>query len=88
MDYAPIIRREKRSGLSRQEAHEVAEQGIDGEDAGVARDDELLAGTGKHHVQLTVDERVSTTFSLRSMRRVLPSASVSIKQLAVRNSSW
>ena len=56
MDYAPIIRREKRSGLCRQEAHEVAAQGVDGEDAGVARDDELLAGTGKHHVQLTVDE--------------------------------
>ena len=63
MDYAPIIGREKRSGLCRQEANEVAEQGVDGEDAGVARDDELLAGTGKHHVQRFTKTRVERVSS-------------------------
>lgn len=36
--------------------YEFAENGIEGEYFGIASEDELLAGSGEHHVQLAVDD--------------------------------
>ena len=44
------------AALAADVAHELAEYGIGGECAGIAGEDELLAGAGEGDVELTVDE--------------------------------